>query len=355
MKRFFSVIVLVIAILFVFRHSLNSSGQSGNNHLINFYNWGDYIDPDLIKQFEEETGYEVIYETFDSNEAMLTKVQQGGTAYDVIGPSEYMVEVMKESDLLLPLDKSQLTNLETMNPRFLNLAFDPENQYSVPYFWGTLGIVYDTSRIAEGSINDWEDLWNPNYRGQILLIDGAREVIGIGLQSLGYSLNDEDSNHINSATDKMKALMPNVLAIVADEMKMFLSNGEAPIGITFSGEAAMAMENNPNLIYHVPASGSNLWLDYLAIPKNSKNPKGAHALINFLMRPDIAARNAEYIGYATPSEAAMKLMDPEIISDPQFYPDQETLAHLEVYRNLGQEKLIEYNDRFLEIKIEPEG
>ncbi|MGX7092317.1 ABC transporter substrate-binding protein [Hutsoniella sourekii] len=355
MKRFFSVIVLVIVILFVLRYSLNSSGQGGNNHLINFYNWGDYIDPDLIKQFEEETGYEVIYETFDSNEAMLTKVQQGGTAYDVIGPSEYMVEVMKESDLLLPLDKSQLTNLDTMNPRFLNLAFDSENQYSVPYFWGTLGIVYDTSRIAEGSINEWEDLWNPNYRGQILLIDGAREVIGIGLQSLGYSLNDEDSNHINLATDKMKALMPNVLAIVADEMKMFLSNREAPIGITFSGEAAMAMENNPNLIYHVPASGSNLWLDNLAIPKNSKNPKGAHALINFLMRPDIAARNAEYIGYATPSEAAMKLMDPEIISDPQFYPDQETLAHLEVYRNLGQEKLIEYNDRFLEIKIEPEG
>ncbi|MGX7108709.1 ABC transporter substrate-binding protein [Facklamia miroungae] len=347
-------ILAAVGLMFIGRYYLQSSqGLTGESNIVNFYNWGDYIDPDLIDAFEEETGYVVVYETFDSNEAMLTKIQQGGTNYDLIGPSEYMVENMLELNLLEEIDHDKLPNLKHIDKKFLDQSFDPGNQYSVPYFWGTLGILYDTSQIPEGEITSWNDLWKDKYRNQIMIIDGAREVIGIGLQSEGHSLNETDSQLIEQATAKMKTLMPNILALLADEIKMYASIGEAPIAITYSGEAATAMDENEDLAYMVPKEGSNIWFDTLAIPKGAKNVQGAHALMDFLMRPDIAARNAEYIGYATPNKDAIDLMDPEVINDPAFYPPQEITDHLEIYRNLGQEKLIEYNDEYLRVKLEP--
>ncbi|MGF3182661.1 ABC transporter substrate-binding protein [Facklamia sp. P12934] len=347
-------ILLAVALMFVGRYYLQSSqGLTGESNIVNFYNWGDYIDPDLIDEFEEETGYVVVYETFDSNEAMLTKIQQAGTNYDLIGPSEYMVETMMEMDLLEKIDHKRLPNLKHIDEEFLDQPFDRGNQYSVPYFWGTLGILYDSSQIAEDEITSWNDLWREEYRNKIMIIDGAREVIGIGLQSEGHSLNETDSELIAKATQKMKQLMPNILALLGDEIKMYATIGEAPIAVTYSGEAAMAMYDNENLAYMVPKEGSNIWFDTLAIPKGAKNLEGAHALMDFLMRPDIAARNAEYIGYATPNKDAIDLMDPEVIADPAFYPPQEIIDHLEIYRNLGQEKLIEYNDEYLRIKLEP--
>ncbi|XJS10214.1 PotD/PotF family extracellular solute-binding protein [Aerococcaceae bacterium WGS1372] len=346
-------ILSIVAVLFGVRHQLETSlGLTGGNTIV-FYNWGDYIDPEIITQFEEETGYTVIYETFDSNEAMVAKIEQGGTRYDVAVPSEYMIEKMIEQDLLQELDHSKISNLENINPRFLDLEFDPENRYSIPYFWGTLGILYNTDYIEEEEIQHWNDLWNPKYRNNVMIYDGAREVMGIGLQSLGYSLNETDSERLQEAANKMKTLMPNILALVADELKMHLVNEEAIIGVTFSGEASMAMWDKPELDYVVPEEGSNLWFDNIVIPHNAQNVEGAHALIDFLLRPDVAAQNADYVGYSTPNEAAMALIDPEVIEDEAFYPDEETLDHLEVYRGLGKAKLIEYNDLFLGIKIEP--
>lgn len=346
-------VLIVVAILFGVRYQLESSlGLLGGNTIV-FYNWGDYIDPEVLAEFEEETGYSVIYDTFDSNEAMVAKIQQGGTAYDVAVPSEYMIEQMIEDDLLLELDHSLLPNLEHIDSDFLDLEFDPANRYSIPYFWGTLGVIYNTDYIEEGEIQSWNDLWNPEYRNEIMVYDGAREVLGIGLQSLGYSLNETDSDRLEEATAKMKALMPNILALVADEMKMHLINEEAYMGITFSGEAAMAIWESENLAYVVPEEGSNLWFDNVVIPYNAQNVEGAHALIDFLLRPDIAARNAEYVGYSSPNESAIAIMDPEITSDEAFYPSDELIDKLEVYRGLPQDKLIEYNNLFLEIKIEP--
>lgn len=346
-------ILAIVAVLFGVRHQLESSlGLTGGNTIV-FYNWGDYIDPDLLTQFEEESGYTVIYETFDSNEAMVAKIEQGGTRYDVAVPSEYMIEQMIEQDLLQEIDHSKVPNLENINPRFLDLEFDPNNQYSIPYFWGTLGILYNTNYIEEGEIQHWDDLWRPEYRDNVMIYDGAREVLGIGLQSLGYSLNETDSTRLREAANKMKTLMPNILALVADELKMHLGNEEAIIGVTFSGEASMAIWDNPELAYVVPEEGSNLWFDNIVIPHNAQNVEGAHALINFLLDPEVAAQNADYVGYSTPNETAMDLMDPEVIADEAFYPSEDTLDHLEVYRGLGQAKLIEYNDLFLEIKIEP--
>ncbi|WP_338489837.1 ABC transporter substrate-binding protein [Ruoffia tabacinasalis] len=346
-------ILLIVAVLFGFRHQLESSLGLTDGNTIVFYNWGDYIDPELLTQFEEETGYSVIYETFDSNEAMMTKIEQGGTRYDVAVPSEYMIEQMIEADLLQEIDHSLLPNLENINPRFLDLEFDSNNRFSIPYFWGTLGIIYNTNYVDESEVQQWNDLWNPKFRNNIMIYDGAREVLGVGLQSLGYSLNETDSTRLREATNKMKTLMPNILALVADEMKMHLGNEEAMIGVTFSGEASMAIWENPELAYVLPEEGSNLWFDNIVIPHNAQNVEGAHALIDFLLRPEVAAQNADYVGYSTPNEAAMALMDPEVISDEAFYPSEDALDKLEVYRGLGQEKLIEYNDLFLEVKIEP--
>ena len=346
-------LLLAVGVLFFLRHRLEaSSGMTGGNTIV-FYNWGDYIDPELLTQFEEETGYSVIYETFDSNEAMMTKIEQGGTRYDVAVPSEYMIEQMIEADLLQEIDHSLLPNLENINPRFLDLEFDPNNRFSIPYFWGTLGIIYNTNYVDESEVQQWNDLWNPKFRNNIMIYDGAREVLGVGLQSLGYSLNETDSTRLREATNKMKTLMPNILALVADEMKMHLGNEEAMIGVTFSGEASMAIWENPELAYVLPEEGSNLWFDNIVIPHNAQNVEGAHALIDFLLRPEVAAQNADYVGYSTPNEAATALMDPEVISDEAFYPSEDALDKLEVYRGLGQEKLIEYNDLFLEVKIEP--
>lgn len=346
-------IIILVAALFGIRYQLeNAMGNVGSDTLV-FYNWGDYIDPELLDQFREESGYNVIYETFDSNEAMVAKIQQGGTNYDVAVPSEYMIEQMIEDDLVMPLDHSKIEGLENIDARFLDQPFDRGNTYSIPYFWGTLGIIYNTDYIEEGEIQHWDDLWREEYRNNIMIYDGAREVIGIGLQSLGYSLNETDSSRLQEATDKMKTLMPNIIALVADELKMYMLNEEATIGITFSGEAAMAIYESDNLAYAVPEEGSNIWFDNIVIPHNAQNAEGAYELINFLLRPEIAAQNADYVGYSTPNREAMALMDPEVIADQAFYPDEDTVANLEVYRGLGQDKLIEFNDLFLEIKLEP--
>lgn len=353
LQSFFASIALLVIALGVLQFLMSDTSGAGGGKNINFYNWGDYIDPEVIKEFEAETGYKVVYETFDSNEAMVTKVRQGGTAYDVIVPSEYMVQAMMEEDLIQPLDLSKLPNLQHLDEQFLNMAFDPGNQYSIPYFWGTLGIVYNTANLGEDAIHRWEDLWRPEFANGILMIDGAREVMGIGLQSLNYSLNDTNEAHLLEATQKMKKLMPNIKALITDEMKMHLANDEANIGVTFSGEAMSAIELNEDLVYVVPEEGSNIWLDNLSIPKGADNIEGAYALMDFLSRPDIAARNAEYIGYATPNKTALTLLDEEITSDLSNYPPEEVLTHLEAYNNLDKDTLIRYNDLYLEIKIEP--
>lgn len=351
--RSMAIIVIAVSLMLVGRNRLEMTRGVTGDKVVNFYNWGDYIDPELLKQFEEETGYVVVYETFDSNEAMVTKIQQGGTNYDLIGPSEYMVESMVEQGLLLPINKDLLPNLVNIDPKFMDQAYDPGNKYSIPYFWGTLGILYNTKQIEEGEIKGWKDLWNEKYKESIMIYDGARETMGIGLQSLGYSLNDTDYSHMVEAKKKMKTLMPNIQALLADEIKMYAVMEQAPIAVTFSGEAAMAMDDNEDLAYIIPEEGTNIWYDTLAIPKNAKNIEGAHALMDFLMRPEVAAQNAEYIGYATPNAKAIELMDPEITGDPAFYPSDELISKMEIYKNLGQENLIKYNDLYLEIKLEP--
>lgn len=341
-------IIVSLAVLLLAMEKKNSSSSKANSLVV--YNWGDYIDPGLINKFQKETGISVQYETFDSNEAMYTKIEQGGTRYDIAIPSDYMIDKMRREDLLVKLDKSQIKGLDNLGSQFMGKSFDPKNDYSIPYFWGTIGIVYNDTMIKNPP-QHWTDLWNSDYKDSIMLVDGAREVMGLGLNSLGYSLNSKNMSQLEQASDKLSQLTPNIKAIVGDEMKGYLKNSDAALGVTFSGEARDMLDANPHLHYVLPSEGSNLWFDNIVIPKTVKNKKAAYAFINFMLEPKNAAQNAEYIGYATPNKTAQKLLPKEITSDKAFYPSDQVISHLEVYNNLGAKWLGTYNDLYLQFKM----
>ncbi|MFP3322245.1 ABC transporter substrate-binding protein [Planococcus sp. SIMBA_160] len=347
-------IVIISAVLFYAVHLLESNSATSGSGSISVYNWGEYIDPELIDQFEEETGIQVIYETFDSNESMMTKVEQGGTSYDVAMPSEYAIEKMKENDLLLPIDHSKIPNLDNIDPYFLDLPFDPGNEYSIPYFWGTVGIAYNPTLLEGQTFENWDDLWNPTLEQEVILVDSAREVIGMGLNSLGYSLNSTDLGELREATDKLKTLGPNVKAIIGDEIVEMMRREEAAVAVTWSGQAADMMWINEDIDYAVPEEGSNLWFDNMIIPSTAGNVDGAHQFINFMLDAEVAAQNADYVGYSSPNAAALELMDPEVTGDERFYPTEQMRDRLEVYENLGLEMLGVYNELFLEFKMDME-
>lgn len=353
MKRLYSFFVGVIAIVLVLwgiSSKLEADSTQGTTDKLVIYNWGDYIDPELLEEFTAETGIQVDYQTFDSNESMYTKIKQGGTTYDLTIPSEYMISKMTEENMLIKLDKSKIEGLENIDPQFMGLSFDKNNDYSIPYFWGTLGIVYNETMV-ENPPQEWEDLWSEEYRDNIMLIDGVREVMGFGLQSLGHSLNSKNPAEIEKAAEHLYNLTPNVKAIVADEIKGYMIQDAAAIAVSFSGEASEMLDGNENLHYVVPSKGSNLWFDNMVIPKTAKNLDGAYAFMSFMLRPENALRNAEYVGYSTPIPAAKAMLDEETQNDESFYPSEETMKKMEVYDNLGQEMLGMYNDLYLQFKM----
>ena len=354
MKKLNSLIIGIIAIILclaIAAFNLEKSSGKASSKVVTIYNWGDYIDPDLLKKFEKEYGYKVIYETFDSNEAMITKIEQGGTAYDIAIPSDYMIQKMMKQDLLIKLDHSKIKGLDNIDSQFLDIDFDEGNQYSIPYFWGTLGIIYNDKFVKEEEIQHWDDLWAPHLKNNVMLIDGAREVIGLALNSDGNSLNSKNDAELEAASKKLTGLTTNVKAIVADEIKMYMINEESAAAVSFSGEASEMLDNNEHLHYVIPEEGSNLWFDNIVIPKTSKNLDGAYDFINFMLEPENAAANAEYIGYSTPNKKAKAILSKEITDDEQFYPSEETMKNLEVYEDLGSKYLEIYNDRFLEFKM----
>lgn len=266
MKKFVIIIITILILCMGLSYGSNeltkSTGDSGNK-VLNLYNWGDYIDPSLLTKFQKETGYHVNVETFDSNEAMYTKIKQGGTSYDLTVPSDYMVQKMKADHMLIPLDKSKLTGMNNYGSSFMNKSFDPDNRYSIPYFWGTLGIIYNDKDVKPGSLEHWNQLWQSKYRDGIMLIDSARDIMGFSLISLGKSVNTTKTANLIAARNKLNRLSPNVKAVVADEIKMYMAEGEAPVAVDWSGEASEMMSQNSHLHYVVPTEaaicGSIIW------------------------------------------------------------------------------------------------
>lgn len=347
---YISLLLMVCGGLFYGNYRLNKSEHHTQKTLV-IYNWGDYLDPKLIKKFEHEYGYKVVYETFDSNEAMFSKVKQGGTSYDIAIPSDYMIQKMTAANLLKKLDHKKIKGLSNIDSTFLNLDFDKNNQYSIPYFWGTLGIVYDKRLPQDEKPKEWSDLWNPKLKKKILIVDSARDILGMSLIDLGYSVNSKDNQQLMAAKDHLDKLSPNVKAIVADEIKMYMADNEAQVAVTWSGEANEIMSRNKNMTYVVPKKGSNIWFDNIVIPKTSKNQEGAYDFINFMLKPENAAQNANYIGYATPNKKAKKDLDQEQLKNKELYPDEKLLKKLQVYNDLGMKYIQRYNDLFLEFKM----
>lgn len=342
-------LVCFLMAMFVVAALVGCQGNSSSDQVVlNVYNWGDYIGPEVIQKFEEEYGIKVNYEEFATNEEMLAKIETGGTAYDVIFPSEYMIEAMIQRDLLLELDYNNIPNFKNIGPDFKHLAYDPEQKYSIPYLWGTMGVVYNKTKVTD-PVKDWDILWNPKYKGQIIMIDSPRDTIGITLKKLGYSLNTKNIEELEQAKQELMKQKELVKSYEVDTYKTQMIAGEAAMSLAWSGDAMLLIDENPDLAYAVPESGTNLWFDAMAIPKTSKNKKEAELFINFMLRPDIAAENTGYIKYSTPNVEAIKLLPEEMRENEYMYPKIPLNELGEVFVDMG-EFTTEYDRVWTEIK-----
>ena len=312
------------------------------------YNWGDYIDESVLREFEKEFNVKVIYDTFSTNEDMYVKLKSGGASYDVAFPSDYMIERMIKEDMLHKIDMNNVDNYKYIDDKFKNLEFDPTNEYSVPYMWGTVGILYDKTVVTE-PVDSWDILWDEKYKGQILMMDSQRDSIGITLQKLGFSLNSRDPQELELAKAELIKQKPLVMAYVVDEVKDMMIGGEAALAVAWSGDAMLMMGQNENLEYAVPKEGSNLWFDNMVIPKSAKNKELAEKFINFMTRPEISLKNVEYIEYSTPNTGTMELMDEEILNNEAAYPSDEVIENCEVFLD-PSDFLKEYDRIWTEIK-----
>jgi spermidine/putrescine transport system substrate-binding protein len=304
--------------------------------VVNFYNWSEYIPAGVLKTFTSETGIKVNYSTFDSNEVLYGKLKTlKGKGYDLIVPSTYLVSRMRNEGLLQKLDKSLIPNFKNLDPKLLNAPFDPGNEYSIPYLWGTTGIVLNTKLLPDAGLKAWNDLWNPSYRGSLLLLDDVRDVFAMALKILGYSINDTDEAHIREAYIKLKELLPNVKVFNSETPKVFLIGEEVSAGMTWNGEAFKAHRENPHISYVYPEEGSLMWMDSLTIPIGAKNTENAYLLLDFLLRPDIAKTIGEEIGYATPNLEAFRLLPEKTRSNRMIYPSEEDLKKAEMQVEVG--------------------
>ncbi|GAB6087658.1 ABC transporter substrate-binding protein [Alkaliphilus crotonatoxidans] len=346
MKKRFKCFLLIVLIL-ASSLSLLACGKD-DRVTLKVYNWGDYIDESVIDEFEKQYGIRVIYDTFATNEDMYVKIMAGGSDYDVAFPSDYMIKKMIDEELLHKIDFNKVPNYKYIDDRFKNLDYDINNEYSVPYMWGTVGILYNEDMVTE-PVDSWRVLWDEKYSKQILMLDSQRDSIGITLKMLGYSLNTKNVDELEAAKNALIEQKPLVLAYVGDEVKDKMINEEAALAVVWSGDAIYMMRENENLKYVVPEEGSNLWFDAMVIPKTSNNKKEAELFINFMCETEIAYRNSDYIGYSTPHQEARKLLDPDLVNDPTAYPEEEDLVNSEVFKDLAG-SIREYDRIWTEVK-----
>lgn len=343
-----AMVIIIIAGGF-FYGSQNSDG--GSNQVI-VYNWGEYLDPEAITMFEEETGIDVVYEEYETNEIMFPKIQSGAIAYDVVCPSDYMVQRMIENDLLAEINFDNVPNIKYIDSTYMNQSrqFDPENKYSVPYLFGTVGILYNKTMVDE-PIDSWSVLWDEKYKDSILMQDSVRDAFGITLKYLGYSLNSTDLDELEAAKKLLIEQKPLVQAYVVDQVRDKMIGNEAAIGVIYSGEALYTQIENPDLEYVIPKEGSNLWIDSWVIPKNAKHKENAEKFINFICRPEIAKMNFDYITYSIPNSEGRKLIEDDWMRNSKIaFPDPEDLTNCETFQFLGDENDAIYNQLWREVK-----
>lgn len=328
------------------------SSASPNGEVV-VYNWGEYIDPDVITMFEEETGISVVYDEFETNEIMYPKVESGASSYDLICPSDYMIKKMIENDLLAEINWDNIPNAtENIGEQYFQQSesFDPGNKYSIPYCWGTVGILYNKTMVSE-PITSWSVLWDEQYSDNILMQDSVRDAFMVSLKLNGFSMNTVDETELQIAKDSLIQQKPLVQAYVIDQVRDKMIGNEAAIGVIYSGEAIYTQRENSDLEFVIPEEGTNVWIDGWVMTKDAKNVENAEAFLNFLCRADIALMNFEYITYSTPNDAARELIEDEDIKNSSIaFPNLDDYENLETFEYLGDEAETLYNNLWKEVK-----
>ena len=341
---------LILCILIAFSACAMGSASASAEELTVF-NWFDYIDPAVIDLFEEETGITVKYVNFTTNEEMYTKLEAGAGTYDVIFPSEYMIERMIAHDMLEELDLSAMPNFANVMDRLKDPSYDPGNRFSVPYLWGTLGYLYNTEMVDE-ELTSWSALFDEKYAGNVIMMNSMRDSIGLALKYLGYSMNTRDEAELNEAKDLLIKQKQDKIqcGYLLDETKDKMVGGEAAIGVVYSGDAQYAIEKNESLVYVVPEEGSNIWVDGMCIPKGSKNVEGAMKFIDFLCREDIAAMNFDYIYYCSPIQAVVDGLDEEEAAQSTINPSEDVVSRCEYFNDV-EDVMSLYENVWMEIRL----
>ena len=339
MKKLLCFVLLPVFGLSLLTGCGKSSAENGE---VIVYNWGEYIDPETLSLFEEETGIKVVYDEYDTNETMYPKVEAGASAYDVICPSDYMIQKMIDNDLLAEINLDNIPNIKNIGQQYLEQSkeFDPENKYSVPYCFGTVGILYNKTMVSD-PIDSWAVLWDEQYADNILMQDSVRDAFMVALKLNGYSMNTLNEAELQAAKNSLIEQKPLVQAYVIDQVRDKMIGDEAAIGVIYSGEAIYTQRENENLEYVIPKEGTNVWIDSWVIPKNAPNKENAEKFIDFMCRGDIALKNFEYITYSTPNTAAPELIEDEDIKNSKIaFPDFSQYENLETFQYLGSDWMV---------------
>lgn len=353
MKKIITILLaLILSVATLTACGSSESDKSSNGEVV-VYNWGEYIDPEVLTQFTEETGIKVIYDEFETNEIMFPKIEAGASSYDVVCPSDYMIQKMIQNDLLMELNFDNIPLAKkNIGAQYFEQSkqFDPDNKYSVPYCWGTVGILYNKTMVTE-PIDSWSVLWDEAYADNILMQDSVRDAFMVALKLKGFSANSIDPTELEAARDLLIEQKPLVQAYVIDQVRDKMIGGEAAVGVIYSGEAIYTQRENTDLEYVIPKEGTNVWIDGWVIPKNAANQENAEAFINFMCREDIALKNFEYITYSTPNDAARALIEDEEIRNSKIaFPTLSDYSGMETFQYLGEDADTLYNELWKEVK-----
>ncbi|BDU37212.1 spermidine/putrescine ABC transporter periplasmic substrate-binding protein [Vibrio nigripulchritudo ATCC 27043] len=330
--------------------SILSFNASAADEELYFYNWSEYIPSEVLEDFTKETGIKVIYSTYESNESMYAKLKTQGSGYDLVVPSTYFVSKMRKEKMLQKIDKEKLSHFADLDANYLDKPFDPNNDYSIPYIWGATGIGINSDMLDKDSVKSWDDFWDTKWEGQLMMMDDSREVFHIALTKLGYSANTTNPDEIKAAYEELKKLMPNVLVFNSDFPANPYLAGETSLGMLWNGSAYMARQEGATIDIVWPEKGTIFWMDSLAIPSGAKNIEAAHKMIDFLLRPENAAKIAVEIGYPTPVKSAYPLLPKEFANDPSIFPPQEVMDSGEWQDEVGEASTL-YEEYFQKLKV----
>lgn len=342
--------IMLISSIFVFMATLTACEKKEPKSQLVVANWGEYMDPEVLRDFEKETGIKIIYEEFDTNEAIYPKLELNTANYDLVCPSDYMIQKMLENDILQKINFTNIPNYKNIDERYIEKSknFDPTGEYSIPHFWGTVGILYNKEMVTE-PVDSWNILWNEKYKDSILMQSSIRDAFMVALARNKKSINSTDEAELIAARDELIRQKPLVHAYVIDQVRDKMIGEEAALGVIYSGEAITSKRANDKLEYIIPKEGSNFWIDSWVIPKTAKNTEAAEQFLNYLCKPEVALKNHEFVGYSTPNKAALALSEDIFRNETAVNPSDEELARCDTFKYLGAEKEAFYAKLYNEV------